>query len=280
MPRCEPKGRGALPLWLLLLTTAAGCASAGGPGDQPSLRAVLWQQRAQEYRALTESVYQAATAALESALEAPEAVHGAVSEAALEAPTGPERAQLPPAVIVDVDETVLDNSPFNARMIMAGNTSFDREAWQRWVNQARARAIPGALAFAAAASARGVTLFYVTNRDADQEEATAKNLRALGFPLPEGRDVLLMRGEVDDSGSDKAERRRRVASSHRVLLLIGDNLGDFLSGDLDDPSSRDRLYEAHRERFGRDWFMLPNAVYGSWQKGLPKQPQDALDLSE
>jgi acid phosphatase len=175
--------------------------------------------------------------------------------------------RLPLAVILDVDETVLDNTPYQARLIQDGER-FGPESWAAWVGEAGARAIPGALEFTRSAAEAGVTVFYVTNRDAPLEEATRSNLERLGFPLAADVDAVLTRGERPDWSSDKSSRRRHVARRYRILLLIGDDLGDFVTVDGADPAERIALVEQNRERWGTHWIVLPNPMYGSWERSL------------
>lgn len=175
-------------------------------------------------------------------------------------------ARLPPAVIVDVDETALDNSPFEARMVRRG-IEFEPEAWSAWVEEAAAAPVPGALAFAREADRLGVTVFYVTNRDAPLEAATRRNLAAAGFPLAEGPDVVLARGEREAWTSDKASPRAAVAERFRVLLVVGDDLGDFAPARVP-LEERAALVRNHADRWGERWIVLPNPMYGSWQSAL------------
>ena len=184
-----------------------------------------------------------------------------------------EVADLPPAVIADLDETLLDNSPYEADRIRVGGR-FEPVSWNAWVTRARAAAIPGAAEFVHYAAARGVTVFYVTNRAAVLEEATRVNLAALGFPLAGDRDTLLMPGERPDWGSDKSPRRAEVARSFRILLLVGDDLGDFVSGARARPEERVALAESHTERWQRQWILLPNPYYGSWERALVDHERD------
>jgi acid phosphatase len=174
----------------------------------------------------------------------------------------------PVAVIVDVDETVLDNSLYQSRLLETGG-SYDLSTWNPWCNEAAATAIPGALDFALRADAAGVRIFYVTNRRAVTEDATRTNLKALGFPIDETQDTVLMRGESEAwSESDKTPRRAHVAAEHRVVALVGDTLGDFIEdGDLD-PGARRALVDEHIDKFGRGWFMLPNPMYGGWMNAV------------
>lgn len=229
-------------------------------GDDYNLNAVLWVQSAVEYWGVALQAYELASIQLERALEDPRRT------AALEQrQRGSELADLPPAVILDVDETVLDNSPYQARLI-EDRQQFGRGSWNRWSNEAAADPVPGALEFCREAAQRGVTVFYVTNRDAVLEEATRENLRRLGFPLDEEVDTVLTRGEKAEwASSDKTPRRRHVAARYRVLLLIGDNLGDFAPADDGAVGQRAAFAREHRDFWGERWIVLPNPMYGSWE---------------
>lgn len=180
---------------------------------------------------------------------------------------GSNYQELPPAVILDVDETVLDNSPFQARLIKQ-NESYTPERWNEWVREEQAEGIAGALAFTKAAAEKGITVFYLTNREAQVEEATFDNLKELGFPLREDIDVLLTQNERPGWTSSKVNRRRHVAENHHILMLFGDNLNDFLPAKDITHEERQELINYHSQRFGTQWFVLPNPVYGSWEQAL------------
>lgn len=229
------------------------------PGCDERLGALLWFQTSAEYRILSTTTYTQATAALDRALADP-------TWTALDEQSG-DAAALPLAVIADVDETVLDNSPLEAGLVLAGK-DYDEVAWKSWVEAAAAEPIPGALEFAKYAASRGVTMFYVTNRDASEEPKTRQNLVARGFPVSEAFDTVLVLGEKPEFVSDKSSRRSEVARTHRVLLLLGDDLNDFASGARALPEERIALAERHAARWGDRWFLLPNPEYGSWQRAL------------
>lgn len=247
-----------------LLGVAFGaCATAGGAPRASStlegLNATLWVQSSVEYRALAMQAYATATRALSRALA------DSTWTAALEQTAG--FGGLPPAVIVDVDETVLDNGDYQGRLLEDG-ASYAADTWAAWVAERSADAVPGALEFTRAAARAGVTVFYVTNRDAPLETDTRANLARLGFPLAEGRrDVLLARGERPEWGSDKSSRRAHVARSYRILLLAGDDLGDFVETGAT-PAAREDALERHADRWGERWIVLPNPMYGSWERTL------------
>jgi acid phosphatase len=253
--------------------SAAPVAAPAAPAVE-RLHGLLWFQTAAEASLLQRQAFTAARAALDAALADPAWSALGQSEGARE---------LPPAVIADIDETLLDNSPHEAWMVRAGRR-FNSAEWQAWVEARQAIAIPGAAEFARYAAERGVTVFYVSNRDAPMEAATRDNLARAGFPLPAAPDVVLLRGERPEWASEKESRRREVAAAYRVLLLLGDDLADFLAGMRDAPLAvRAEAASAHEADFGRHWFVLPNPLYGSWESaldaGAPRPADDAERLA-
>jgi acid phosphatase len=245
---------------------AAADSGARSPiADDPTLFATLWQQTSAEYRAAALQAYDEASEVL------PIAIADSGWTAAVEQ-EGDDASRLPPAVVLDVDETVLDNSPQQARTILAGG-SFDPEGWGSWVHEAQATTVPGAREFLALADSLGVAVFYVTNRDAPLEEATRRNLEAHGLPLDPDVDTVLARGEREGWGSDKTSRREAIAERYRIVLLVGDDFNDFVSARLP-REERDRLLEHYRDRWGDRWILIPNAVYGSWEGALYGEADD------
>jgi 5'-nucleotidase (lipoprotein e(P4) family) len=224
------------------------------------LHAVAWFQTSAEFEASALATYNAATASLDRAL-------ADKKWTALVEQEGQKFAKLPPAVIVDVDETVLDNSAYQARLIADGG-EFGRETWGAWVSEARAVAIPGAKEFLSAAAKKGVRVFYVSNRDAgDQAEHTRKNLAALGFPDADDLDTFYFRDE-SKGWKQKSPRRLEVATKYRVVIVVGDNLFDFVEEDKPARERRAALVEERRAWWGTRWFMLANPMYGSWDEAL------------
>ncbi|MDT8436435.1 MAG: HAD family acid phosphatase [Gemmatimonadota bacterium] len=247
----------------VLVLAVGGCAS--GPRAYTTLDAALWMQTSEEYAAVTRQAYRQAAERLEAALR------DTAWSAALE--QGPRAGGLPPAVVLDVDETVLDNSAYAARLLRAGE-EFTPETWDAWVEEARAPAVPGALEFLRRARARGVHVVFLTNREAHLEAATRRNLAAVGFePAPED-DAVLMKGEQESWGSDKSSRRAHVAGTHRILFLFGDDFNDFVPArwGLD---ARRELGREHADHWGVDWFALPNPTYGSWEAAITRFPPAA-----
>ncbi|HEX8169736.1 MAG TPA: 5'-nucleotidase, lipoprotein e(P4) family [Thermoanaerobaculia bacterium] len=231
-----------------VVSTTGGATEPCVPGNA-LLNAALWVQHAAEYDAAALQTYAAARRALDAALAQKSA-----------------RDAKPPAIVLDLDETALDNTAFEARAIGAGKT-YDADLWKTWVAEADAKAVPGAAEFLAYAKSRGVTPFYVTNRDHPQEtDSTRRNLERLGFPVSDG--TVLMRGARPEWKSDKSSRRDFVASTHRVLLLLGDDLNDFADARDKSAADRDAIVQQARDAWGTRWFIVPNPMYGSWERAI------------
>ncbi len=247
----EPDGLAHSPL---APSRAGGLAHEG-------LMATLWAQEAAEFDALTRGVYNAATRALDALLA------DRSMSASLEQLEAGDYQDLPPAVILDVDETVLDNVAYQARLIL-DEDEYGPETWTAWCEERAAVPVPGALEFCRAADARGVAVFYVTNRRANVDEATTDNLRRQGFPLSDDEDRVLTRGEREGWTGDKTSRRAFVAERYRVVAMFGDNLGDFVDIEELGSEERDARVTAHADWWGQRWFVLPNPMYGSWDGTL------------
>ncbi|PHR69312.1 MAG: 5-nucleotide phosphatase [Arcobacter sp.] len=226
------------------------------------LYSTLWFQKAQEYKANTLSQYKLAKLMLDKAILDK-------SWSAATSVQGKNYENKPLAVVLDLDETVINNSPFSAKLI-ADNKYYDDEAWnnwQKWVDAAIAPAIPGALDFIKYAQEKNVTVFFVSNRIGTQEKATRKNLLSLGINLPKDIDTVLLKKEKKEWGSKKSTRRAHITKNYRIALLIGDNLGDFsdaYKGSLED---RDKIAfsKENINKWGEKWIILPNPLYGSWE---------------
>lgn len=249
-----------LALIAFFVSACAGTTSPLRTTNHPTTSATLWTQNSAEYRALTTLVYRTAASNLSLAIE--DSYWTAY-------PQQEDKSirKLGPAIILDVDETVLNNAAFQARMIEQ-NSSFDPEQWTEWVMEAKADAVPGALEFTNHAAKRGIAIFYITNREANVEEGTRQNLKALGFPLSADEDRILSQNERSNWTSAKTERRAFVAEHHRILMIFGDDLNDFVSAKNITRKERQALVEQHSDKWARQWFILPNPVYGSWESAL------------
>lgn len=247
-----------LSFLVMMTMLVQGCSST--KTVHPTLQATLWVQNAVEFDALASMGYQTAETKLREALMDK-------SWAAELTQVGTNIEELPPAIILDIDETVLDNSPYQARMVQKGS-GYDPVEWEKWVLEANADAISGAVNFTNKAADEGITVIYLSNREANTEEATRKNLKAQGFPLSNETDVVLLKNELPEWTSSKIERRKHVASQYRVLMLFGDDFNDFLPAKNISENERDNLLDKYRTNFGVKWFILPNPIYGSWDQAL------------
>ena len=232
------------------------------------LHAVLWMQQAAEYRVLVQQTYRLATERLATADQP--------GSAALEQDAVPAQrlASLPPAIILDLDETVLDNSWFQARMLR-DRVNYSDPIWDAWVQEAAAPALPGAREYLDAAAQRGVRIFYVTNRECPKvppvsgdpcpaKTATQRNLVRLGLPgAADPANLLLRRERPEWAERSKSARRAWIGERYRIIALVGDDMGDFVDR---------RVHAARRDEltplFGTRWFLLPNAMYGSWERAV------------
>ena len=214
------------------------------PIREHSVQALLWQQNSAEYKALCHQAFNLAKIYLDKARI--------------------NYNKNPTAIITDIDETVLDNSPYNARMIR-DDVNYTRATWNAWGKEETAKAVPGALAFFKYANSKGVKIFYLSNRRQEQKEETMQNLIKMGFPAVDSEHVLLR----TDTGKKQA-RRNIILKNHHVVMLLGDNLSDF-SELFDDKSTKERnnLVEKMKDNFGTKFIVLPNPMYGDWEtKGI------------
>ncbi|MCB8964929.1 MAG: 5'-nucleotidase, lipoprotein e(P4) family [Bacteroidales bacterium] len=235
----------------LLLATAllftAGCKNkAKQQTDQDHLLyATLWFQSSPENKALYHQGYNIAMMRL--------AQFAAI------------KTEKPKAAIVDIDETMLDNSPFQAQEII-DNKEFTTEFWNEWTKLAKAKALPGAIEFSKMCDSLGITLFYISNRKTNEAEATIRNLDSLGFAFAKPENFLLKENE-----SSKKARRDKIAEQYEIVILVGDNLCDF--SEVFESRGDDwgvSLVEQYKNEFGNRYIILPNPMYGDWEKTLYK----------
>ena len=254
---------------------AAAATQAKPNGTHDNLNAVAWVQTSVEYRAITTQTFRAAADHLDAALKEKH------WDALVPDERGNAATGLKPAVVMDVDETVLDNSPYQARLIRDGK-EYDEISWDQWVAEKKAKPLPGVVDFARAAAEKGVTILYISNRAVHLKEATLANLREAGLPVADD-SVFLGLGTVvegcDQDGSEKDCRRQLAGRQYRVLMQFGDQLGDFVRIHDNSPAGRQALADRYGGWFGERWWMLPNPTYGSWEPALFdndwRQPRDA-----
>ena len=257
------KSRNLLYFCLILCTFINNIYAKGEEFDNSlqaqSMLSVLYAQSSAEYEASNIQTYVNAKSALDRAL------NDVTWTAAIEQKDNFENK--PPAIILDIDETVLKNVPFQARSIIDGQSY--PTGWLDWMLEESSDAVAGVSGFLEYAQSKGVKIFYVTNRIAVAEDATRNNLKKLGLPLDTDRDVLLMKNE-NGWTSDKVSRRKLVAKDYRILLLIGDQLGDFLP--LDETTleldARKELADTYKHMWGSKWFMITNPMYGRGEASI------------
>lgn len=173
-------------------------------------------------------------------------------------------------IVLDIDETVLDNSPFQARCIIDG-TSYPVN-WDEWCMKASAKPLPGVLEFLNYARSNGVGVFYITNRKSHLKEVTIQNLKSMGLPNADAEHVITRSAEDSKEG-----RRQELLKTYHVSIYFGDNLNDFSNNfEQKDPVSRAAEVDLNRDAFGQKFILLPNAMYGDWELALygynQKQP--------
>ncbi len=170
----------------------------------------------------------------------------------------------PPAIILDLDETVLDNSAYQAWLVRTGGT-YNAQSWAEFVEEKISEPVPGAVEYLRYAMSRGVTPFYISNRAAALKAATRESLAELRILPPQGDDAILLKRERRDWGSQKGSRRAVVAEGYRILQVVGDNLGDFVDDYGVTIAHRAQIVRTQESYWGSRWIMLPNPAYGSWE---------------
>ena len=222
------------------------------------LNGTVWVQTALEHDILCQQAYQLADIRLQQALQDERWT------AATEQQDNYEK--LPPAVILDVDETVLDNSPFQARLVLE-NVEFSTAKWLAWCKEAQAEAMPGAEEFIKQVSQKNVGLYFVTNRDVSVKDATIANLtQALDIPV--SPEQVLCKNEKPEWKSSKTARRKHIAQTHRIVLLLGDDFNDFIHIGQVPTRQRVKKGSPYSQYFGTKWIQLPNPLYGNWEKSI------------
>lgn len=204
----------------------------------------LWQQNAGEFRALCYQAYNIGKMRIDEHLK--------------------NKVKKPLAIITDIDETFLDNSPYAVTEAEKGK-EYDAKTWANWTAKAEARAYPGSVNFFNYVASKNVTVFYITNRDQNDKAGTLKNLQNLGYPFADEAHLMLRKDT-----SDKEARRLEVLENYDVILYLGDNLADFSKIFNKKPQAeRNELVDQNSNQFGSRFIVLPNSGYGDWETALP-----------
>ena len=205
---------------------------------------ILWQQQSAEYRALCYQAFNTAE------LQLKKIVKGKKHKKDL-------------AIITDIDETILDNSYLQAKLIKKG-LNFTEEYWKQWTNRSEATAVPGAIEFLQMAKRKRINIFYISNRDTDEVKTTLTNLQKLNLPDADTAHMLF-----ESNTSSKEIRRQAVMKNYKVVMLLGDNLNDFTRA-FEKKSDDDRKAETDkvRDEWGKKFIVLPNSSYGEWENAI------------
>ena len=240
------------PLFLLLFSASCSIAprvsiTTSNPSNSLVIDgktfATAYQQRAAEYKALCYQAYNIA--------------HDRIAQ------IGHENSPKPKAIMTDIDETILNNSPYQAHQLLQGK-DYDPTSWVEWTSKGAADTVPGALHFLQYAAANGIEIFYVTNRGENEREATLNNLKKFDFPNADNAHLLL-KGNT----SSKEPRKNSIAETHTIVMLMGDNMNDFSSlFEKKTSDERDKVADDFSAEFGKRFIVLPNPVYGDWESSL------------
>jgi 5'-nucleotidase (lipoprotein e(P4) family) len=203
----------------------------------------VFQQRAAEYKALCQQAFNVASYQLDLALK--------------------QSHTKPLAIVTDIDETFLDNSPYAVAMAKKGDVYSD-DTWVDWTSKASAEPLMGSQAFFNEAASKGVEVFYISNRGLRDKPGTVANLQQLGYPFADDAHIILR-----DKTSSKEERRHKVSERFEIVMLLGDNLSDF-SAAFDKKNETERLQgvKDNAAVFGKKFIVLPNTGYGDWESAL------------
>jgi len=246
------------------LLILAACTERAAEPDH----AILWAAHSAEYQAASLQVYAQATRDLPRI----------IADKTFSALPGHEGiSDKPPAAILDVDETVASGIDMELTL-----EPFTAVRQYEWGLTHQTIPIRGVTEFVAAAKDLGVDVFFVTNRPCELREDA-------GGPCPQEQGVIDLVGEIGietdaehvmlayerpEWNKEKLSRREYVAESHRVIMLFGDDYGDFVACSRAKPgapcttpatrTSRSDALDTYKDYWGNGWYILPNPMYGSW----------------
>ncbi len=240
-------------IFLFFLLAATSCKvqrnAAGKHMNAPSLVTqgplwgAVWQQKAAEYKAPCFQAYNTARLQLDLLLKEPH--------------------NKPLAVVTDIDETILDNSPYQVHSALK-NEEYTDSSWIVWTKRVECDTVPGGLSFFQYAKSKGVSVFYITNRLEEERGQTLKELQRWNFPDATNDHLILKTGP-----SGKGSRRDIISANYDIVMLFGDNLSDFSSVfDKKPLAERDDQTRKNATMFGSTFIVLPNVMYGDWESAL------------
>ncbi len=226
------------------ITAVGNTATLQNVSLNGKLFTALFQQRAAEYRALCLQGYNVAQMRIDNYAA---------------------QSTKPKAIITDIDETILDNSPYAVHQAY-NSKEYETASWYEWTDKSAADTMPGAAAFLKYAAAKNISVFYVTNREERERISTLKNLQK--FNLPNTDDIHFF---PKTNTSSKETRRQNIMQQYEVILLMGDNLADFSTlFDKKTEAERKNNVDIAATEFGKKFIVFPNANYGDWENSLYK----------
>ena len=226
------------------ITTPSNTAMPQNVSLNGKLFSSLFQQRAAEYRALCLQGYNIARMSIDN--------YSAQSSK-------------PKAIITDIDETILDNSPYAVHQAYLGQ-EYTTPTWYEWTDKSVADTMPGAASFLKYVASKNIQVFYITNREDKERAGTLKNLQRFGLP---NADEMHLYTKMNTSS--KELRRQQVMERYEVVLLMGDNLADLsMLFDKKNETERKNNTDVLANEFGKKFIVFPNANYGDWENSLYK----------
>nr|WP_044549177.1 5'-nucleotidase, lipoprotein e(P4) family [Serratia liquefaciens] len=251
----------------IALVTLTGCVQPAKTDRQAqqqladqSVLALNWFQQSGEYQALTHQAFNSARLAFDQAKVAP----------------GKKKA-----VVVDLDETMLDNSPYSGWQAQQGQP-FAAATWAKWSQAQQAGAVPGAVQFARYVNSHQGTMFYVSNRKQAEYAATLANMQKLGFTGMSEKTVLLS----GDTSNKQARFDAIKNAGYDIVVYAGDNLNDFGAATYHKDNAQRRAFVAdNQSKFGTEFIVLPNPLYGDWESGMAQDynkltPEQKLQIRQ
>ncbi|MCU4674337.1 hypothetical protein N7931_01720 [Catenovulum sp. 2E275] len=236
--------------------------------DDDTIGAIAWVQQSAEYQAIASQTFKNAANQIE------EAVFDSDWTAAIEQFGHTGMKQLPNAILLDLDDTLISTMPYQAELALDNKPHSDAE-FNKWVNTERARLVPHVLELIQKASSLGVTVLLISDRTClpnprDPCPIKSKTLKmlnrnSLNFP----KDQMFFRGEFSDWNQDQSSRRAFIAQRYRILMIIGDDINQMIPKTSNLPASaRQKLVSQYDQMWGSRWFLIPNPVYGGWRDTL------------
>lgn len=210
--------------------------------NRESVSAIVWYQKSAEAKALYFQGYNVATSRIINIRN-----------------QNPNALNM--AIVLDIDETILDNSPFQATLAYS-YLNYNKRLWNEWTSQKDAELLPGVERFFTVADSLGFEIFLVSNRYNSEKKSTFENLQQFNLPGLKEENILLKEFE-----SSKKERRESILSRYSIELLLGDNLGDF-DDVFDTESLHEREHNVRKmsDKFGSKFIVFPNPMYGVWDE--------------